>query len=64
MSLYFLLVIPFIFILAGCKNDQSEKSEIMDAHIHRSNMKVLQNIEWSTRQNELVIWNTRSQNDN
>jgi hypothetical protein len=61
MSLYFLLVIPFIFILAGRKSDCSEKSEIMNAYIHRLNIKVLENIEWSNRQNELMIWNTKNE---
>lgn len=60
MSLYFLLIVPFILIVAGRKSDYSEKSEIMNAYIHRSNMKVLENIEWSIRQDELMTWNIRT----
>ena len=62
--LLYLLLIPLIFIVSGRKSDCSEKSEIMNAQIHRSNLKVLENIEWAIRQDELTTWNAKKQNDN
>lgn len=60
MSLYFLLVIPFILIFAGCKNDLSEKS-YTNLHIQKSNNKLLENAELIDRQIELINWNTKNE---
>lgn len=60
MSLYFLLVIPFILILAECKTDLYEKS-YTNLHIQKSNNKLLENAELIDRQIELINWNTKNE---
>ena len=64
MSLWFLAIIPIIILYCQIPSDSSEIRALRENQIQKSAIKALETIEWSDRQNGLMEWNTRSQNDN